>query len=157
MREPKNQMLGTMEPPLMQLSVKVHYDTKMQIDVAVDERYGKSNVMQHIKKKKRKEKRGGGIYRWCQFLVFYSMNLSFKMTPHLWKLIREFKLYFEKGSKILVFFIIFWMFSYIPKKTHRHKVLPPSMCCIIYDCPLLFMAILASEENVIKRSRPRHL
>ena len=25
MREPKNQMLGTMEPPLMQLSVKVHF------------------------------------------------------------------------------------------------------------------------------------
>ena len=24
MREPKNQMLGTMEPPLMQLSVKVN-------------------------------------------------------------------------------------------------------------------------------------
>ena len=27
MREPKNQMLGTMEPPLMQLSVKYKHNT----------------------------------------------------------------------------------------------------------------------------------
>ena len=49
--------------------------------------------------------------------------LSFKMTPHLPKLINAFKFYDKKRSKIPVFFfIIFCVFSSTSKKVHSYKV-----------------------------------
>ena len=52
--------------------------------------------------------------------------LSFKMTPHSSKLIKAFKCYNWKRSKILFFFfiIIFWIFSSVSKKVRSCK-LPP--------------------------------
>ena len=58
----------------------------------------------------------------------------------------------EKGSKILiVFFIIFWMFSSISKKAQSCKV-PLSMCCITYNHGTLRIAQeIYSVRSAIKR------
>ena len=44
MREPKNQMLGTMEPPLMQLSVKqANFDKLIQLVMMIKKEYKSEN------------------------------------------------------------------------------------------------------------------
>ena len=68
----------------------------------------------------------GGLWRWSQVWVFYLIYSSFfsALKQHLvyqnWS--RHFNFTIEKGSKILiVFYIIFSMFSSISKKAHGHK------------------------------------
>ena len=84
---------------------------------------------------------GGGLCRldhfWVLYLMYTELFLSFKKTPHLSKLIKAFNVYNwsedQIWSKILVvFFLIFWMFSSLHKKGHSGKV-PLSMCCITND------------------------
>ena len=49
------------------------------------------------------------------------------------KLIKAFKFTVEKGSKtLIVFFLIFWMFSSISKKVHSCEILPFEVLCALY-------------------------
>ena len=56
---------------------------------------------------------------------------SFKITPHLSKLIKADQFYNWKGILKIGFFIIFWMFSFVSKKAYSCKD-PLSMCCITF-------------------------